>query len=460
MKYYYALIQFIKHDIWLKDNDNVRGPYLWLINALKALILSVRFCVNDRMMEKASALTYYTLLALVPFLALVLGLARGFGLQEHIVESLYNIFPGQHTILEWCFNFADRYLMHSEKGIIMGAGAALLFWVTVNLISNIESVFNEIWHIKKGRQWNNKIVNYLAFIILVPIIIAITSGSQIFLQTVVKSGNFDPTSSRMMLGFIRWLPYFLSPLIFTCAYKFIPNTNVEFTKAFFAGLIAGLGFFGFQQLYINGQIWVSKYDAIYGSFAALPLLLLFVQMSWTICLYGAELAFASQSVRNFDYEGDIKNISPAYWKFICIVVASLIYVRDRKNKDIHNPETFEKYPNLETSQIGQLLHMPVKLLSDVISTLEDLKVIVAYPDSDREDHFVWAPNQSVEQFSISDLIRRIEEKGTNQVKYNYKELFHVEWQTLEEMKEVAYEAGSKTLLSYAAIEETALRNLE
>ncbi len=417
--FFYKCWRFVTYDIWRITAQDASGIYRWLISVVKALILSVRFFVSDRMMEKASALTYNTLLALVPLIALMLGIGRGFGLQDVLNDTLQNIFPGQKEAIEYCFEFANNYLAHSKTGVVMGLGVVLLLWVIISLIGNIESVFNQIWQQKKSRSTVRKFTDYLSIIIVVPLIVFLSSGIQIFLQTFLKTDYVDATISQAMQNALKIAPYVLTILVFTAVYIIIPNTKVRIINALVAGAIAGCGFQVFQTLYISGQIWVAKYNAIYGSFAALPLLLLWVQMSWVICLYGAELAYASQNIKNFDFEKDTQNLSRRYFDFLTVVVAGIIYNRFKQGEE-----------GLTTEELTDYLHLPSKLTNKITARLDEIDVIRETVDRGNRDRHYWSPGISPDTLTIGMLIERIGNQGSEDLKINYKKAFDNEWQTL------------------------------
>lgn len=446
------LLQFVTRDIWLVDKDIVRGPWLWAINAIKTIILCVRFFLQHRLMGQASALAYYTLLALVPLLALLLGLSRGFGLQKEIEQALITSFPGQQEALLKGFEMAGNYLEFSQHSIVIGIGTILLLWVIFNLLDNIESTFNIIWHVKSGRSWARKIPYYMTIVICAPILLAVMSGAQIYLQTVIRSADFDPTMSNTLLTVIRWASYIIYPLFFTAVYKVTPHTTVQISKALLSGIIAGIAFLIFQQYYISGQIWVAKYNAIYGSLAALPLLLLWLQMSWVIALFGAELCYASQNASYFNFKENTQNISPRYFKFLCVSVASVIYVRQRLDLDTENEKTFNKYPLLSTSQLNLMLRLPSQLLSEILALLEELYVIRAVPQEDYQDHMVWMPSQNIETYTMGHLIRSIENKGTNEFKFHYENIFSHEWEMIQNLQKSNFEMSSTLPLSHTDID--------
>lgn len=429
--------------MWHLTNEDVKGSYRFFVNIIKALYLSLRFFFSERLMEKASALTYYSLLAIVPMVALIVALARGFNLYDLIEHGFSDMFPAQEETVQFLFSFADSYLEHAKTGVVMGVGILLLIWVIINLIGNIETVFNQIWQQKKDRTAVRKITDYLAIFIMVPLFLLISSSIEIFSQAIVKNSSFGLDISQTLMRSIHCTRYLLIYIAFFLVYVVIPNTKVKYFNAFIASLVAGSIFMGFEWLYINGQIWVSKYNAIYGSFAALPLLLLFIQMSWVICLYGAELSYAAQNIQNFNYEKDTQNISNRYYEFMTIIVAGIIFNRFKNPVEDKNGEKSA----MTTVDISQTLHLPSKLANKIISHLSELDIIRETIDNHYPDQHVWTPGRNVCTYSISDLLEEMDVHGTNSFKYDYDGIFNDEWETLCQMRKVQYETGKKVLLS-------------
>lgn len=428
--------RFLTHDIWSYTNDDVRGIYRWLMNVFKSLYLSIRFFIADRIFEKASALTYYTLLALVPIVALLIGLANGFGLQTYIKTSLQALFPGQQDITDYLFTFAVNYLEHTKTGVVMGIGVIMLIYVIYSLIGNVETVFNQIWQQKKGRTTIRRITDYLSIMLLVPIFLVITSGSQILLQTYAKTDFYSYEFSQTLLSVLKWAPYALTIVAMTFIYIVIPNTKVKFVNALVAALIAGSVFMLFQGWFISGQIWVSKYNAIYGSFAAVPLLLLWIQMAWVICLYGAELSYASQNVQNFNFEEDMQNISRQYNDFLTMLVASAIY----RSFSLQQPAP-------TTEEVSHSLQLPSKLVGSIIANLSERGIIRETVDVKRKnDQHTWIPGRDISTYSIASLEDELDTFGITDFKYKYSQIYHQEWETMEAMRHAAYESGKNHLL--------------
>lgn len=429
--------RFLTHDIWSMTNEDVKGIRRWLINALKAAYLSIRFFTAHRTMERASALTYYTLLAIVPAIALFLGLGRGFGLQSMVSYSLHQNLQGQEAIVNYISRFADAYLTQAKSSVVVGVGIVMLFYVVYSLINNVENVLNEIWQQKQGRSTLRKLTDYVSIIVLLPIVFTVITGGQIFLQTYIKTDliHYNHELSQSLLEMLRWVPYLLTILMLTFIYIVIPNCKVKFRNAFAAALIAGSAFMVFQWLYITGQIWVSKYNAIYGSFAALPLFLLWIQMAWIICLYGAELSYAAQNIQNYDFANESASLSRRDRDFLLVLVAAHVYRRFSIQAEAPT-----------TEMIGQDLQLPSRLTGELVSQLADLGAIREGVSPDVSMPNNWTIGFDSDKFTIAALFDLLNTNGKNQLKVNHAEAFPDEWKTFVSMHQASLAKGQSLLL--------------
>lgn len=253
----------------------------------------------DNCAAMSSSLTYYTLLSIVPTLAVAFGIAKGFGFQEHLEAELMQKFLEQRDIVEKLIDFATKTLNSAQGGVIAGVGLAALFWSVLKLLNNIESSFNDIWKVRVPRSLSRKFSDYLAVTLFCPIFFAISSSVSIFIVTQIARysqahGTWETISPFVYLSF-HVFPFFLAALLFTGLYYIMPNTRVPFKYALLGGVIAGIAYQILQYIYINFQLGLSSYGTIYGSFAAIPLFLLWLNGSWTITLIGAEIAYHAES---------------------------------------------------------------------------------------------------------------------------------------------------------------------
>lgn len=260
----------------------------------RVILNSARGFIEDDCYAKASALTFYSLLSIVPVLAVLFGIAKGFGFEEAMKAQIEEKFAEQPELTEKLIQFAYSWLQSVQGGVIAGVGAILLLWSVLGLLNNVESALNAIWKTTISRPYTRKISDFLATMVLGPIFLVATGSINLFLTTYIahtaQNNILVDAISPVILFILKFFPYFLSWIFFTLIYQFMPNTKVYFRSAIIAGILAGTAFQLWQWAYIKFQIGVSSYGAIYGSFAALPLFLIWLQISWIILLAGAEFA--------------------------------------------------------------------------------------------------------------------------------------------------------------------------
>jgi membrane protein len=234
---------------------------------------------------------------------------------------------------------------------------------------------------------------------------------------------------------VRMIPYVLTWFMFTALYIFIPNTKVKFKHALISGIVAGTAYQAFQFLYISGQISVTKYNAIYGSFAAIPLFLLWLQISWTICLFGAELTYSSQNIKNFSFEKDTKNISRRYRDFLSILIMSLICKRFANGETPYTAEDI----SLEHK-------IPIKLTNHVLDLLQDIKLVHEVVTDTKSESIFYLPSMDINKISVAYLLGRIDTNGSEDFKVDKEEVFKNHWQTLIESRDLLKSKDSGILL--------------
>ena len=265
-----------------------------MTRATRRVFLAVEIYLQRNLSGHASALTYSSILGAVPILAIVFAIARGFGFSALIEEKMKANVHFTPEMTETIMDFVNSYLERARGGVFIGVGLIMLLYTLYSLTSNIETAFNRIWCVRTSRNIYRSAVNYVSVFFLLPVVIVITSGLQIFLTGI---GNFLPTFTFVSKGIelmVQLSPYALAVLAFILLYKLMPNTEVHWRATIVPGLVAGAAFQGLQWFYINSQMWISTYNAVYGSFAAIPLFMLWMQLSWNICLFGAGLSFVHQ----------------------------------------------------------------------------------------------------------------------------------------------------------------------
>ena len=419
------LIKFITFGIW---QDSVYQQ-LSLKNAVAYVTRVVYILINryttDKISNKAAALTYSTLLSIVPILAILFGIARGFGFDNLLRQQIEQGLLGNNETTKQIFQFVDSYLSQTTGGVFLGVGLIALLWTFISLVNNMESIFNDIWYVKKSRTAYRKLTDYFSMLILMPILIIVSGGLSIFMSTLVSKIEGYTLLAPMIKFLISLIPYVLSWLMFTALYVFMPNTSVKILYALIAGLIAGSLFQAFQYLYISGQVWVSKYNAIYGSFAALPLFLLWLQVSWTICILGAQLTHIMQNFKRYDNYKEVNNASYEFRNYLAVVLMSVICKQYADGND-------KPY---SARQLSNICHIPIQLTQMVLNELMEADLLIMNaPDKSQEE--IYLPASGCVDITLAETIDRLSTKGFGfkDFKVDWQKQFHQHYDQLEQAR--------------------------
>ncbi len=400
-------IQFITTDIWrVRAGDLSKNKSFW-IRFLRILILTIRGVAEDRWHLRASALTFYSLLSIVPVVAMIFGIAKGFGFEKALEKLIYENLEGQEQVITQVVDFAHKLLQNVKGGLVAGIGLLILFYAIIKILSQIESAFNDIWGIKSARSLGRKITDYLSLMLISPflffisstITVVINSGAKLIIEKISLLAAFSP----IILFTLKLMPYGVIWVLFSFIYIFIPNTKVHLRSGIMAGIIAGTLYVLFQFAYINFQIGVAKYNAIYGSFAALPLFIIWLQLSWVIVLFGAELAFAHQNVDTYEFEPDCENISIRYKRLLSLRIVQLLI------KQFLNGEK-----GWSAAQISHNLEIPIRLVQQIIYELISSGILseVKYDESGEVGYH---PARDPETMTIKYVIDALEKEGSDNV---------------------------------------------
>lgn len=410
------LIHFFKTGIWQITRGDVSPLRYLMVNVMKKTLLAVRFFTAKRVLTKASALTYSTLLAIVPILAVVFAIARGFGYSKYIEVWFRDALSSQPQTADIIIGFVNSYLVHTKSGIFLGIGLLFMLYTVLMLVSNIEEAFNEVWQVKKSRSVFRTFTDYLAMFFVFPILIVISSGISIFLATVA-----DSMPDFLMLGsavrtLIDLTPYVLMSLMFIALYIFMPNTKVKLSSVIVPGILAGIAMQGLQFVYIHSQIFLSSYNAIYGSFAALPLFMLWMQISWTICLFGAELCYTNQNLDYYDYDANAGEISHRYRLMLCALLMSRICKRFAEGRKPYSVLELRKETNI-----------PIRFVNDLLYELIDANLLIEVTSDEKGEESRFMPSEDLSNLTLGTMIDRLEARGRWKIDLDVSGLLSQEW---------------------------------
>ncbi len=401
------IIRFLTIDIWRIPLKNLPRSRSLLIRQLRVVILAVRGFDENKCLLRASALTFYSLLAIVPIVAMAFGITRGFGIENILESQIIVRFQGQEVVATRIIEFAHSLLERTKGGIVAGAGIILLIGTVIGVLNNIESSFNDIWGIRKSRSFSRRFSNYLAIMLVAPLFLimpgsitmAIISQFNLLAEKIQLLGAIGP----FLFTVLKIVPYVAIWFLFSLIYIFMPNTKVNLKSGILGGIVAGTIYQLMQFGYIKAQILLSRYGTIYGSFAALPLLLIWLQIGWLIVLFGAEVSFAYQNVETYEFEHDCLNVSHSFKKLVSLKITHLLV---KNFSDGANPMT--------SAQISHELEAPIRLVNEVLYELVESGILCEIRQDD-DKTVVYQPAKDLEKLTVKYVIAALENRGSDNI---------------------------------------------
>lgn len=460
-----GLIHFLSYDIWRQNPETLSGKRNILYDSIKTVMLTVRNVQELDIAASARSLTYRTLLSIVPLLAIIFAIARGFGIENIMESSIFSfmlgdkqpeevvmtppstvndstiaIVPSQmpttssgiftqedisaknrtHEFLDLLFQIINNSLEEAKGGgVFAGIGILLFLYTILILFKDIEQNLNKIWQVSKGRSIGRMVTDYTAMVLFMPLFFILVNALNILnypqndtLKTLYALYPFIPR-------LLDIVPFVVIILLFTALYKFLPHTKVKFMNALIAGALAGTAFQFFQMLYLGGQMWITRYNAIYGTFAAIPLMLLWLQMSWFIVLIGAEISYAAQNVRKFSFEKETRNISRRYKDFFTLMIATEIVQRFAEEK-----------PPLTADQISVGCKVPGRLTNDILDQLVELNIISVTRSGEDDRVPAFQPALDINLITVGRLISALDEQGSEDFMIDINDDYREHWKAL------------------------------
>jgi len=394
-EFYNKKEKYFKEEIWLEKKEGNGFWYFFFIKSIRILILSNKNFYKNRNHLTSSSLTFYLVLSIVPVVALAFGIAKGFNIDKYMHDQIVIAFAEHKEVMDWVLSFSDRLLNSTKGGAIAGVGIVLLFWSIAILMMNIEQSFNQIFSIKKGRSWKRKFTDYFSILLIMPILLIIAGSATVFITTQLKqlflTIKLLTYFSPIIIFGIKLIPFIIVWFMFTFIYLLIPNTKINFKHAFIAGIFAGTAFQLVQWFYFTFQIGVSKYNAIYGSFAALPLFLIWVNISWRIVLYGAEICYSMGIDGSGVYNATKIEIN-AFNRKTCSLLVMHQIIQAFINKE----------EPLGIIELHHKLRIPNNVLNDVINNLMETRLIF------KTHKGRYVPAQEINEYTVQHVIDKVE----------------------------------------------------
>jgi membrane protein len=392
---------FFEQDLWQLDLEGISRIHRNLYRYLRILYLAVKGFTDNRCLLLASALTYTTLLSLVPLLALMFSILKGLGVQNRLEPILLEKLSGGS---EEIVSQVIRYIDKTNVKTLGALGLAGLIATAISVIGNIELALNKIWGVQKTRSLGRKFSDYLSVLLTCPILAVAALGvtSSIQTVTVVQGILRLPGVSHLVFLLAVLSPYLLMWIALTFIYSYLPNTTVQLRSALFGGVIAGTLWQFAQWAYVHFQVGVAKYNAIYGAFAQMPIFLVWLYLGWVIVLFGAVISFAHQNIRTYQKDVGEKPVPYSFREELGLKLLLLI------GKNFYSgiePWTAEA--------LSKRLEIPIRLVNEILYQHCQAGILMAAPRGGNEVYLFAKPPEILH---VDQLIETMRNYGENEMK--------------------------------------------
>ena len=367
--------------------------------------LAVILFLDKGLLQYAGALAFNTVLAIVPLVALFVAIARGFGYGSIVESAVQRILASQPDAASYIIQFANSYLTNARSSAIIGFGVLVMLYSVIGLINNIETVFNNIWSVKQSRGITRRVMSYLSMFFMVPVTIVVVSGINLAVNSFISQSDFFGFLAPLLQLLIKLIPVIVITVVFVIVFVHVPNTRVSVKHAIVPALLAAIFMELLQRAYVYGQVFLSSYNAIYGSLAALPLFMLWVQFSWYIVLFFAMLCHTSQHRDYYALSGTVDSISQNDRALLSAAVVGLICRGFGEGKDHYTATMLQK----ETG-------MPLRLVTETLDRLCEVKILEEKQQPDSSEP-TYAPFEDIANITLAKLLTKLGDFGKT-IDYN------------------------------------------
>ncbi|MEA4863747.1 MAG: YihY/virulence factor BrkB family protein [Victivallaceae bacterium] len=362
---WFGIGNYFAYGLWHCD---LRDAPFWKRHAvawLRIAVLLLRNLKSTRCQLWASALTYYSMFAMVPIMALGIAIAGGFGLESNLRRYVTQQLANNPGVADYLLGFADRMLENTRMGLVAGVGVVLLLFAVIKMIGNIENAFNFVYGVHRSRPLLQKVGYYLSLLLICPVVVVV-AGSATALVTSVVNNLARRFELLPLAAFgLKMIPFVLVWLLLALLYKFLPYTKVRFKPALAGAVVAGTLYQFLQMGFISLQYSLSKYNAVYGSFSAVPLFMIYLQFSWLIVLFGIQITFVCQNIDNIDAEPGGTVYSGRYQRKVLLLLAGCVLRRQLEHLE---PPTAEF--------LAAEFNLPSRIVNRMLGMLVDAKVVI------------------------------------------------------------------------------------
>ena len=426
MKKFSDIIRFLRYDMWRVTATEFDGFFQRLgYIIIRTIVLVARGVTSKNLNDKAKALTYSLIFAIVPILAMIVAIAQGFGVADIIENQLNKSFLGETNLVPTIMEMVQRYLDTAQGGVFIGIGILILLWAIYSFFQSVETAFNKIWNVHKSRSILRQVTTYVTIVVLIPVIVVCSAGITIFLNTTIESTmHVEALHHFFHTSGVKFLQFAMCWLLFTVMYVGIPNTKVRFLSALIPGVIMGTLFQLLQMLSVYLIAMLSRTSIVYGAFATIPILMTWLQYTSLLILIGAEMSYAIQNNEEFEYEQDLNRMSRRYKDFIMLYLLSVIVKRFEADE-----------APLTAHELAIRDHLPIRLVNQLVGRMVETGILreVFIEDEEEEKHY--QPALDTHKISVGMVIGRIETQGNELFLQKPTEEMQTFWDKYIELKE-------------------------
>lgn len=391
--------RFIQYDLWRRTSHELSGTKRIGFGVLKTIILVIRGFSSKQLNMTANALTYNLVFALIPILAMVLAIAKGFGFAEVIEMRLEHSSLGETQLIPQVMGMVNRYLETAQGGAFIGIGLLILIWAVYSFFRNVEQAFNAIWSVKQSRSVVRQLTTYIAVLFMVPVLVITTSGMSIIIHSTIEKLPHYGQISQWQESIVSMVQFAVAWGVFLWMYMAIPNTKVHFRSAIFPAILMGTLFQILQMLSIYIIVFLGRTSIIYGAFAAIPIIMMWLQWTCLLILIGAEMSYAIQSNEQFDYEKDLEKMSRRYKDFLTLFLLHRIIQRFENDEE-----------PLMAIELAHENNVPIRLVTQLLNRLVEVGLLRTIYVEHKEER-TYQPALDTHKITVGMVVDRIDKQG-------------------------------------------------
>ena len=426
MKKFSDIIRFLRYDMWRVTATEFDGFFQRLgYIIIRTIVLVARGFTSKNLNDKAKALTYSLIFAIVPILAMIVAIAQGFGVADVIENQLNKSFLGETNLVPTIMEMVQRYLDTAQGGVFIGIGILILLWAIYSFFQSVETAFNKIWNVHKSRSILRQVTTYVTIVVLIPVIVVCSAGITIFLNTTIESTlHVEALHHFFHTSGVKFLQFAMCWLLFTVMYVGIPNTKVRFLSALIPGVIMGTLFQLLQMLSVYLIAFLSRTSIVYGAFATIPILMTWLQYTSLLILIGAEMSYAIQNNEEFEYEQDLNRMSRRYKDFVMLYLLSVIIKRFEADE-----------APLTAHELAIRDHLPIRLVNQLVGRMVETGILREVYTDEEDEEKRYQPALDTHKISVGMVIGRIETQGNELFLQKPTDEMQAFWDKYIELKE-------------------------